>query len=222
MMADLSLTDPERFQADMKALNELRDGGDSFVVATDKMLNGLKGSGLLAAWQDYYQQMTPRWVQTDPKQRVRWVGPDMSVRSSMTARLMETWAHGQEIYDVFGLERTQTDRIKNIVVIGINTFGWTHKNRGEAVPAQMPTVSLTAPSGEHWLWGEPDSDEMIQGDAAEFCMVVTQTRNIADTALQVSGPVAQHWMAHAQCFAGPPKDPPAPGTRRRREVSGAD
>lgn len=221
VMADLSLTTPEKFQADYQSLASLRNNGDSLVVATDKMLDGLKGRGLLDAWRAYYQEMTPRWAETDPKQRVSWVGPDMSVRSSITARLMETWSHGQEVYDVFGLQRENADRIKNIVVIGINTFGWTHKNRGETVPEQMPTVSLTAPSGEHWIWGEPDASNIIEGSADEFCMVVTQTRNIADTSLRVSGPVASHWMAHAQCFAGPPMDPPAPGTRRRRDVAGA-
>ena len=43
--------------------------------------------------------------------------------------------------------------------------------------------------------------------------MVTQTRSVADTALRLEGPVAKQWMAIAQCFAGPPHDPPAPGTR---------
>ena len=34
--------------------------------------------------------------------------------------------------------------------------------------------------------------------------------------LRIDGPVAQTWMAHAQCFAGPPETPPAPGTRHIR------
>jgi len=35
--------------------------------------------------------------------RVKWIGVDMSARSCLTARLMETWAHGQEIYDILGV-----------------------------------------------------------------------------------------------------------------------
>ena len=53
----------------------------------------------------------------------------------------------------------------------------------------------------------------VEGAAVDFCKVVTQTRNVADTALRVSGPVAADWMTIVQCFAGPPEDPPAPGTR---------
>ena len=72
-----------------------------------------------------------------------------------------------------------------------------------------------SPSGATWEWHDPSSTERVEGSAVEFCRVVTQTRNVADTSLQVSGPVAQEWMALAQCFAGPPQPPPAPGTRRK-------
>ena len=53
----------------------------------------------------------------------------------------------------------------------------------------------------------------MRGDAADFCHVVTQGRNVADTPLEVTGPVATEWMAIAQCFAGGPVDPPKPGAR---------
>jgi hypothetical protein len=46
--------------------------------------------------------------------------------------------------------------------------------------------------------------------------VVTQVRAVADTELQVTGDTARRWMAIAQCFAGPPQDPPAPGSRFRQ------
>jgi uncharacterized protein (TIGR03084 family) len=147
---------------------------------------------------------------------VKWVGPDMSVLSSITARLMETWAHSQAIYDLLGKERSDTDRIKNVAVIGINTFGWTFANRGLPVSADRPYVRLAAPSGATWEWGPPSESNFIEGSAVEFCQVVTQVRNIADTKLRVIGETATSWMAIAQCFAGPPENPPPPGTRFRR------
>nr|MDJ0867277.1 TIGR03084 family protein [Myxococcota bacterium] len=55
--------------------------------------------------------------------------------------------------------------------------------------------------------------ECVRGDALDFCHVVTQGRNVADTALEVRGEVATRWMSIAQCFAGGPVDPPKPGTR---------
>jgi len=58
----------------------------------------------------------------------------MNTRSSITARQMETWAHGQEIFDILGEARIEDDRIKNIVHLGVSTFSWTFKNRNLEVP----------------------------------------------------------------------------------------
>jgi hypothetical protein len=74
-------------------------------------------------------------------------------------------------------------------------------------------VRLVAPSGAIWEWNEPSEAELVCGDALEFCQVVAQTRSVADTRLEVVGPVAARWMSIAQCFAGPPVDPPKPGER---------
>ncbi|MEL6830534.1 MAG: TIGR03084 family protein, partial [Pseudomonadota bacterium] len=101
----------------------------------------------------------------------------------------------------------------NIVVLGVNTFGWTYKTRRVQPPGPMPHVRLTAPSGAIWTYGDESEIELISGPAEAFCQVVTQTRNIADTDLSVTGRVATDWMSKAQCFAGPPETPPAPGTR---------
>jgi uncharacterized protein (TIGR03084 family) len=150
---------------------------------------------------------------SDPKRRLPWFGPDMGVRMFTTARYMETWAHGQEVYDLLRVRRTHSDRIKNIAVIGMKTFGWTFVNRGLEVPTAKPYVRLVAPSGEIWEWNEPSESESIRGDAVDFCRVVTQGRNIADTSLEVVGEIATRWMSIAQCFAGGPADPPKPGQR---------
>jgi len=216
LLARESLLDAAAFDTLRAEMTRLRDdGGLKTPEATRRMLGGLSGSALLAAWRDFYLPMSERFAAADPKRRVRWVGPDMSVRSSITARLMETWAHGQAIYDLLGVDRRDTDRLRNVAVLGVNTFGWTFVNRGEPVPEVTPHVRLTGPSGAVWEWNAPSEDERIEGPAVAFCQVVTQTRNVADTTLAVRGPVATRWMAVAQCFAGPPRTPPAPGARRK-------
>jgi uncharacterized protein (TIGR03084 family) len=181
-----------------------------------KYLNGLAGPALVKAWRDGFAQIASDFAAADPSARVKWAGPDMSVRSSLTARLMETWAHGQEVYDELGLVRSSGDGIRNIVVLGNNTYGWTFKVRGEELPGPRPHLRLTGPSGEVWTYNDPSETNFIQGRAEEFCQVVTQTRNIADTQLRVVGRAASIWMSKAQCFAGAVETPPAPGTRRMR------
>lgn len=208
--AGKSLDGEEAFTA---FLAQLMGGerGLSFNTMESRYLDGLSGTALLTEWRGEYERLADRFATTDPKVRLKWVGPDMSAISSITARLMETWSHAQAVYDVLGVARVDHDRIGNIVRLGVNTFGWTFKNRKEEPPGPMPRLRLTAPSGAIWDYG--DGEDLITGQATEFCQVVTQCRNIGDTQLQVIGPVAERWMAIAQCFAGPPQAPPAAGAR---------
>ena len=214
--ADLSLQDTEAFYNFMHGFAEARKQGNGLLGSTRAWLAGTQGRALLHRWYDFAAEMSDRFAVADPKKRVKWVGPDMSVRSSITARLMETWAHMQAIYDILGQVRQDSDRIKNVAVIGINTFAWTFTNRGLSVPADPPYIRLTGPSGALWEWNQPEQENpknLIQGSALEFCQVVTQVRNIADTSLKVVGETATSWMSIAQCFAGSPENPPAPGRR---------
>lgn len=213
--ADLALSDEAAFSEFITKMMAGIRGGRLPDFEAD-YLGGLSGHDLVAAWTTQYCAMTPRFAAADPKHRVKWVGPDMSVISSITARLMETWSHAQAIYDVLGVDRIDADRIGNIVRLGVNTYGFTWKNRRQEPPGPMPRVLLTAPLGAIWEYGE--GEDLITGSATEFCQVVTQCRNIADTSLEVTGDVAHQWMAVAQCFAGPPQDPPTPGTRFRKGV----
>ncbi|HKV54775.1 MAG TPA: maleylpyruvate isomerase family mycothiol-dependent enzyme, partial [Candidatus Binataceae bacterium] len=127
--ADLSLKGGDDFAEFGRRLAEFGRNRARHLDATHAWLGGLRNRDLLLRWRDFYREMTDRFVVAEPKMRVKWFGPDMSVLSSISARLMETWAHGQALYDVFGKTRVDTDRIKNIAIIGINTFGWTFANR---------------------------------------------------------------------------------------------
>ena len=202
-MAVLSLKDAEGF--------EKAKSNASLVQSTMNPME--KGDVLLDTWWSYFTEMCDLLGSSDPKRRVPWFGPDMGVMMFTTARQMETWSHGQDIFDMFGQTRVNTDRLKNIVVIGVRTYGWTFANRGIELPGSAPYVSLISPSGESWEFNEPDENNLIKGDAAEFCHVVTQGRNIREVNLDVRGEPACKWMEIAQCFAGPPEDPPAPGSR---------
>ena len=213
---DLSLQDEVSFGAFVAAMMEgVRCGKLPAFEAS--FLDGLSGQDLLHAWLNRTETVAAAFAKADPKLRLKWVGPDMSALSSITARLMETWSHAQAIYDVLGVARQDTDRIGNIVRLGVNTWGFTWKNRRQDPPGPMPQIHLTAPSGTVWEYGEASDSGLIRGNASEFCQVVTQCRNIADTSLAVTGEVAHQWMAVAQCFAGPPQDPPPAGTRYKTD-----
>jgi uncharacterized protein (TIGR03084 family) len=170
-------------------------------------------AALLARWIATCREMAAQLGASPPDRRLPWFGPDMGVRMFTTARLMETWAHGQEIYDLMRVARVPTDRLRHICLIGVKTFAWTFLNRKLEPPGPPPRVRLVAPSGAIWEWNEKSESGLVEGSALDFCQTVAQVRNVADTALRVEGDVARRWMAIAQCFAGGPVDPPKPGER---------
>lgn len=153
----------------------------------------------------------------DPKARIPWYGPDMSATSMVTARIMETWAHGQDVVDALGFgvdARPPTDRLRHIAFLGCATRGWSYAVRGLEAPTTAVRVELTLPSGAVFEHGDAGAPDAVRGSALDFCLVVTQRRNVADTELAVAGAAAAEWLSIAQCFAGRATDPP-PATGRR-------
>lgn len=190
------------------------EGGVSILDSQRGWIGDLSGPALRDAWAAGAERLADAFAEADPKARLKWVGPGMSARSSVTARQMETWAHGQAIFDLLGVTRTATDRLRNIAHLGVVTIPFAFANRGETPPDPLPHVRLMAPSGAVWTWNDPSSPDRIEGSALAFCQTAAQTRAAADTDLVATGPGAIRWLQIAQCFAGPPNDPPAPGTRR--------
>lgn len=176
----------------------------------------IPSSALLSRWRNDREVLLSALVSLDPKQRLPWYGPPMSARSFATARLMETWAHGQDVADALEQERPATDRLRHIAHIGVTTFGWSYVNRGMAVPDAAVRVQLTSPGGEQWNWGPEDAQNTIRGQALDFCLVVTQRRHVDDTDLVTAGNVAKEWLRLAQAFAGPPSKGPEPGSFRKK------
>ena len=192
---------------------KLLQKGQSMVQVQVPWLNGLSNHLLLNKWWNSCLELENLYSIVDPKLRVKWAGPEMSARSSITARQMETWSHGHEVFDRLGQKRKEGNHIKNIVHLGVSTFQWTFVNRNIQLPESKPFVFLKLPCEEEISYNEQNENNFIKGSAVEFCQVVTQVRNIDDTFLSVLGKNATTWMKYAQCFAGKPENPPKKGSR---------
>ncbi|MGB5482878.1 maleylpyruvate isomerase family mycothiol-dependent enzyme, partial [Parasphingorhabdus sp.] len=187
----MTLQDPDGFKQFISDMMGALKSGKSHVDAQyawlDEHAGGIRGKALFDAYCSYYPKLAAAYGAADPEARVAWAGPDMTTRSKIIARQMETWSHGQEIFDILGKERKDGDRIRNIAHLGVTTYGWTFRNRRQEPPAPKPFVQLTAPSGTVWEWNDLQKDNLVRGSAVEFAQVVTQTRNIDDTALETVG-----------------------------------
>lgn len=204
---------PEDFASESAALSARMDAGEAISAIARARFGHLDGPALLSLWRAVSARLVARLGTLDAKARLPWYGPTMSARSFASARLMETWAHGQDVWDALGRRRPATARLRHIAHLGVSTYGWSFTNRGLDLPVPVPYVELDAPGGETWRWGEPSQSSYVRGGAQDFCLVVTQRRNVADTALVAQGEAARRWLAIAQCFAGPSADPPPAGTR---------
>ena len=207
----LALTAPEQFPA---LVEEVREGQARGFELSDRMREQwghLPPAEIRASWREEWERICALFDTTPPDTRLPWFGPPMAASAFVTARQMEVWAHGQDVYDLLRVRRVNDDRIRDICELGVRTHGWSFSNRGLERPAR-PEVRLTAPSGAVWVWNEGEA-ERISGAAEDFALVVTQRRNHADTALEVVGEGARAWMEIAQCFAGAPELMPAPGQR---------
>jgi len=169
--------------------------------------------GVLAWWRAARTEMLAGFAELSPGVRLPWFGPPMGVLSFATARLMETWAHGQDVVDALGLHRAPTDRLRHVAHLGVRTREFSFRVRGLEPPSASARVELAAPSGAIWVWGPDDAPDRVRGRAEDFCLVVTQRRHLDDVGLEVRGPSARDWLLVAQAFAGGPTETPA--SRRR-------
>ena len=203
--AVMAVRDVAVFEAD-KAVLFTSDTDPS--VAAGRAIDAAE---LIEQWRVERRTMVDVLRALDPKARIPWYGPAMGARSFATARLMETWAHGQDVADGLGVGRVPTDRLRHVAHIGVGARAFSYATNGRKLPDGAIRVELTGPSGDTWTWGPADAVDVVSGAALDFCLVVTQRRHVDDTDLVVSGALARDWIAIAQAFAGGPGAGRQPG-----------
>jgi uncharacterized protein (TIGR03084 family) len=207
-IAVLSATDPDGFTAEVtKAI----ESGELDTYVDRAAAEWAARPELLATWRRGRSALTDALTALPPGAKLPWFGPPMSAPSMATARLMETWAHGQDVADALGAVRPATDRLKHVAHLGVRTRDFAFRTRGLEPPAEEFRVELVAPSGAVWTWGPAEAAQRVTGPALDFCLLVTQRRHPDDLALTAAGPDAERWLGIAQAFAGPPGPGRAPG-----------
>jgi uncharacterized protein (TIGR03084 family) len=159
---------------------------------------------LLERWRRGRADLLREVEELPEGERIPWYGPPMSAPSLLTARLMETWAHGLDVADALGVARRPTARVRHVVHLGIRTRDYSFAVHGVAPPHEEFRIELTGPDGDLWTWGPEGSTDRLSGDAVEFALLVTQRINRQDTSLLAEGADVQRWLEIAQAFAGPP------------------
>jgi uncharacterized protein (TIGR03084 family) len=193
-------TDPDGFQAELRRV--LATG--AFATHIDNSAAaGAARPDLLGHWRECRARLASALQEVPPGVKLPWFGPPMSATTMATARLMETWAHGQDVADALGVTRTPTARLRHIAHLGVRTRDFAYAGRDLPPPAEPFRVQLHGPAGELWAWGPDDAAQRVTGPALDFCLLVTRRRHRADLALLAEGADADRWLDLAQAFAGP-------------------
>jgi uncharacterized protein (TIGR03084 family) len=129
-----------------------------------------------------------------------WYGSQLTVALMVPLRLMETWAHGQDVFDALGVSRRPTDRLQHVASLGVIGRELSFYAAQLPTPAEPFRVELTGPDGHIWVWGPEDARQRVQGSALDFCLRVTQRRSRAQTDLTAVGEDAQKWLDVARVF----------------------
>jgi uncharacterized protein (TIGR03084 family) len=198
----LSVVDPERFVA---VLGEAASDPGGFVESTTQAGAGHSPGELLIRWRAGRAALGVALAGVPDGVRLPWFGTQMSAAGMATGRLMETWAHGQDVADALGVRREPTARLKQIARLAVRTRDWAFGVRNMTPPAEEFRVELGAPDGvEIWTWGPPDAANRVAGPALDFCLLATQRRHRGDLSVVATGELADTWLDIAQAFAGPP------------------
>ncbi|GGS69972.1 hypothetical protein GCM10010176_010690 [Nonomuraea spiralis] len=194
--AALAVTDPDAFLALVARTGSVDDLAEAS--------RGLPPGELHAWFRTARARSLEAFAALGARTRVPWFGPAMSGASFVTARLMETWAHGQDVADALGVAREPTDRLRHVALLGFRARPYSFAARGLPQPAEPVRVELTTPAGDPWTAGPPDARAVVRGPMLDFCLLATQRVHLSDTALETAGEPARAWMEIAQAFAGPP------------------
>lgn len=199
----LAVTDGDAFRT---LAEQALTAPDSFVDQGAEETAGLPPDELLARWRKGRTALDEALRAGPPGARFPWYGPPMSAASMATGRLMETWAHGQDVADTLGVVRPPTDRLRHVARIGVRARDFAFGMRGLTPPTEEFRVELAAPSGDLWAYGPEGAPQRVTGPALDFCLLVTRRAHRTDLAVRATGPDADRWLDIAQAFAGPPGD----------------
>lgn len=166
------------------------------------VLRGRRRTGVdvLAWWERTSVQECEALLGLETATRVPW-GLGMGRPAFVTARLMETWAHGLDVRAAIGVSSVDTDRLRHVAFLATRALPYAFSYAGRTVPASPLRVELDLPSGDVWAHGPVDAPDRITGPAGQYCRVFVQRMVAADAHdLTATGAGAREALEVARAF----------------------
>jgi uncharacterized protein (TIGR03084 family) len=159
---------------------------------------------VLTWWRGTVTALAASIARVPSDSRLPWGPMEMGVRSFMTGRLMETWAHGLDCFDAVGQEPVDTARLHHVAYLGMSTLPYAFMVRGLPAPGAVRLV-LDAPDGSDWRLGYASAPTLIEGSAGDWCRAVVRRDRRGERArLRGTGPDAAAVIENAQAYLAAP------------------
>ncbi|MEX5721699.1 TIGR03084 family metal-binding protein [Geodermatophilus maliterrae] len=210
-IAGVAAAQPEAFTA---LVSRIGSGPGAFDAAVNGALGeyvALDPAALLERWRAERDAAVAALAAAPADGLVPWLVNPLPPAVLARAGMLEVFAHGQDVADALGVQRTHTDRLRHVVAFAVRTRDFGYLSRGLTPPAEEFRFELVGPSGATWEFGPADAAQRVTGDAVDLCLLVSRRRHRADLQLTAVGELAEQWLELAQAYRGPAGPGRAPG-----------
>ncbi|MDX1691542.1 MAG: maleylpyruvate isomerase family mycothiol-dependent enzyme [Acidimicrobiia bacterium] len=180
-------------QGDLDFLEEAKEYEDldAYIAAGVEEARTKRPQEIIEWWRHGRADVVDALSRASRDDRVTWFLGDMSVVTFASARLMETWAHGLDILTTLDKEIEDTPRLRHVAHLGWATLPHAFALAGEDYPSPI-RVELVGPGYARWVFGPEDAENIVRGNAADWCRVVVRRMDPEDAEnLTATGPVAE-------------------------------
>lgn len=159
---------------------------------------GMRPQDVIEWWRGGRAKVVEPLSHMSEDDRVEWIEGTMSARTFATFRLMETWAHGLDIYQTLQIEVEDTARIRHVCWLGWKTLPYAFKAAG--LDYSPVRVEVIGPGYAKWVYGPEDAEDLIKGSASDWARLAVRRVKPKATRLKVTGEVAQQAVEVCQAF----------------------
>jgi uncharacterized protein (TIGR03084 family) len=131
--------------------------------------------------------------------RIPW-GIGMRTPSLITARMMETWAHGLDVRAALGVSAYDSDRLAHVAWLATRALPYAFSVAGREMPSAPLRIELQLPSDAVWTYGPENAADRITGSAGDYCRVFVHRRSRTDTSLVIEGDAAEAAITVARAY----------------------
>ncbi len=175
-------------------------GVDAFNQAGVEVGRSKRPQEVIEWWRHSRAAVVEALSRTPHQDRISWYAGTMGARTFATTRLMETWAHGLDIVAALEREVLETVRLRHIAWLGWKTLPYAFAQAGEKYEEPV-RVELVGPGYARWVFGPEGSDQVIRGQAGDWCrLVVRRLPKGKEKGLAATGPMAATALRVARAY----------------------